>query len=152
MVIQLCIWAVVATAAAITLNYYHQRRRSRRREQLLIRGLHRANIECPKLNRRLVSTRQSEMETLLANVKAAADTLVAALAAEEQVGARACASDAKDRSLFEEWEATRRADEEAHEVYNQAVQEYREFLHSLAPPLRAEAAKRGFTAMTIARA
>lgn len=91
------------------------------------------------------------METLLANVRTAADTLVAALGAEQQVGSRVCGPDAQAPSLFEEWAASRRADEQAHEVYNQAVQEYREFVHSLAPPLRAEAAQRGYSAMMAAR-
>jgi hypothetical protein len=152
MVIQLCLGSAAATAAGIALNYYLQRRESRRREQLLIHGLQRATIEWPMLNRHLISSRRLEMETLLANVRAAADALVTALAAEEQVGAKVCASDASDRSLFDQWQSTRRVDEQAHEVYNQAVQEYREFLHSLAPPLRAEAAKRGCIAMTLARA
>jgi hypothetical protein len=152
MVIQLGIGSAAATAAGIALSHYQQRRESRRREQLLIQGLHKANIEWPMLNRHLVSARRQEMETLLTNVRDAATALVAALAAEEQVGAKACASDASDRSVFEQWQTTRRVDEQAHEVYNQAVQEYREFLHSLAPPLRAEAAKRGCIAMTLARA
>jgi len=42
--------------------------------------------------------------------------------------------------------------ERAQGDYYEAVGQYREFVQSLAPPLRAKAAERGFTAMTLARA
>ncbi len=151
MVVQLSIASAAATAAGMWLNSYQQRRQSMRREQILVRGLQRVNSESPVSRRKFVSDRQAEMETLLAKLRVAADALVAALDVEGRLGSQVVASDADGSSLFEQWQASRRANERAHDVYNQAVQEYREFLYSLAPPQRAEAAKRGCIAMSIAR-
>jgi hypothetical protein len=152
MMMQVSIGSAVMTAVGIGMNYYQQRQQSRRREQLLILGMQQANIEWPAMKRQLISTRQLEMETLLANVRTAADGLVAALACEEQTGAQVCAGDRMEPFCFPQWESSRRSAEQAHEDYNRAVQEYREFVHSLAPPQRAEAAKLGCTAMTVAGA
>jgi hypothetical protein len=137
---------------AVWLNYRRERLRSKRREQLMIQGLQQATTEWQGLNRGFVSGRQLEMEILLTNVKTAADALVAALAAEAELGALLCESDGKDPSLRLQWEASRRTGEQAHEVYNEGIQEYREFVQSLAPPLRLQAAQRGYQVMTIARA
>jgi len=147
MIIQVTTVSALATAIGIAINNYRRQRQSRRREQILIQGLHRANIAQPVRNRHLVSVRQSEMEGLLENVRTAADVLLVALDAEKQAWAKACAAPANAPLLFEEWSASRRADEQEHEAYNLAVQEYREFVQSLAPPLRAQAAKRGDVVM-----
>jgi len=149
MIMALSVGSALATAMGVWLNYRQERRQSKRREQLLIQGLHQANTEWQG-NRCLVSGRQLEMEVLLTNVKTAADSLVAALAAEEELGALLCESDGKDPSLRVQWEASRKVGEEAHDVYIEAVQEYREFVQSLAPPLRLQAAQRGYQVMTIA--
>lgn len=133
MVMEISVGSAVATAVGVWLRYHQARRQSRRREQLLIQGLHQANTEWQGLNRFLVSGRQLEMEILLTNVKTAADALVAALVAEEGLGAKLCESDGNDPSLRVQWEAGRRAGEQAHEVYNQAIQEYREFVPSPGP-------------------
>jgi hypothetical protein len=152
MIIQVTTVSALSTAVGIALQNYRRRRQSRRREDILVQGLHRANISNPVMNRHLVSARQSEMEGLLENVRAAADVLLAALAAEKQAGGKVCEASADDPSLFAEWSSSRRADERAQEAYDLAVQEYREFVQSLAPPLRGAAAKRGYTVMILARA
>jgi hypothetical protein len=138
MMIQVTTVSALATAIGLALNNYRRRRQSRHREHIL--------------NRHLVSVKQSEMEGLLENVRIAADVLLAALDAEKQEWANVCAAPVNDPLVFEEWSASRRADEEAHQAYNLAVQEYREFVQSLAPPLRAQATKRADTAMILARA
>jgi hypothetical protein len=149
MMIQATTVSALATAIGIALNNYRRRRQSRRREHVLIQGLHRANITRPVVNRRLVSMRQSEMEGLLERVSTTADILLEALAAEKLAVDRVREGPANDLFLFEEWQACRRADERAHDAYNLATQEYREFVQSLAPPLRAEADRRGYTVMIV---
>ena len=155
MMFQIYVASAAATAAGIWLTSCQQRQRRResmRWQQILIRGLQQVNSGPPVSQRRFASANQSEMEALLANIRIAAEALVTALAVEQQVGSEVSMSDPDGRSLFGQWQASRRANERAHDVYNQAVQEYREFLHSLAPPQRAEAARRGCTAMIVARA
>lgn len=152
MLIEISIGAAVSTAVGIRLKNYRRLRQSRRREQLLIQGLHQTSIDRPVLTRRLVSTRQSEMESLLLHVRARGEVLVAALAAEAQLGGTLCAEPTKDESLFEQWKVTRSVAEQAEEAYEQAVEQYREFVQSLPPPMRASAAERGVTAMSIAHA
>jgi|SRR5579863_2128407 hypothetical protein len=140
-----------ATAAGVWLTSYQQRLRSIRQQQILIRGLKQVNSAPPVSQRQFASANQAEMETLLENIRIAAEELVASLTVEEQIGTEVSTSGPDGRRLFVQWQGSRRANERAHEVYNQAVQEYREFLHSLAPPQRAEAAKRGCIAMIVAR-
>jgi hypothetical protein len=156
MLIVISVGSAVATAVGLGLKSYQGLQKSRhrqrlRREHLLIQGLHQAGAERPVANRRLVSTRQSEMETLLLHVRAAADALVAALAVETELGQTFDAAGAQDESLFEQWKLSRRAAEQAQQVYSQAVEEYQEFVQSLAPPLRAKAFERGGSAMALAR-
>jgi hypothetical protein len=152
MMIQVTTVSALATAIGIALNDYRRGRQSSRCEHLLIQGLHRAKIAQPVLNRHMVSVKQTEMEGLLENMRTAADVLLEALAAEKQAVDRVREGPANDPTLFGQWAASRRTDERAHDAYNQAVQEYREFVQSLAPPLRAEACKRGYAMMIVARA
>jgi hypothetical protein len=152
MMLQITTVSAVATAIGVALNSYRRRRRSRRREDVLIQGLHRANITRPVMYRHLVSARQSEMERLLENVSTAADVLLTALAGEKGAEGRVRQGPPNDPSLFEEWSSSRRAVDREQEVYNLTLQEYTEFVESLAPPLRAGAAKRGYTMMIVARA
>jgi hypothetical protein len=152
MMIQVTTVSALATAIGIALSNYRRSRQSRHREQILIQGLHQANISQAVPNRHLVSVRQSEMEGLLENVRIAADGLLAAFAAEKEASVKLSAAPENNPALFEEWSASRRADEQAHEDYDLAIQEYREFIQSLAPPLRAKAAKRADTVMILARA
>jgi hypothetical protein len=150
MIIQLTIVSALAAATGVGIISHRRRQESKRRGQLLMQGLHQA-IAAEPLSRHLISGRQSEMEALLAAVRAAADALVAALEAEKERG-RVYEADPEDASLFEDWTESRRANEQAHEAYNQAVQEYRDFVQSLAPPQQAEATERGYSAMGLARA
>jgi hypothetical protein len=93
----------------------------------------------------------ADMESLLLQVRGAAEALVAALAYEAQFGGTLLAVCVKDESLFEQWKVSRSATEQSQEVYNQAFEHYRNFVQSLPAPLRAKAAARGGAIMALAR-
>jgi hypothetical protein len=92
------------------------------------------------------------MAELLDVVAKAAAALVRALAVEEQLGAELDAAGTTAASLVEQWRVSRSMVEQAQQGYYEAVEQYREFVHSLPPPLRSKAAAQGCTAMTLARA
>ncbi len=152
MLIQMIIVSALATAFGIGLNNYRQRLRCRRSGEAPDRGTSPPIRSGPPSSAGWFRRTNWKTEALLLNLRIASDALVTALAVEENLGAQVYASDGKDQSLFEQWTASRRADEQAHEAYNLAVQEYREFVQSLAPPLRAQAAERGYSAMAVAGA
>jgi hypothetical protein len=155
MIVQISIGsAAVAIAVGIGLMHHLRQQECRRRERhLLIEGLHQASIERrPVLRCPPASTRQSEMEELLDVVGKAAAALAQALAVEEQLGAKLYAAGTTSPSLFEQWRVSRSSVERAQQEYHKTVEQYREFVHSLAPPLRSKAAARGCVAMTLARA
>lgn len=152
MIVQISIGSAVASVVGIGLKNYQRQRESRRRaRQLLIQGLHQASMERrPVVISSSASTRRSDMENLLDGVTNAAAALVQALAVEEQLGAALGAPDTKSPSLVEQWRMSRSLVEQAQQEYYKAVGKYREYVHSLAPALRAKAAERGCTAMTLA--
>jgi len=91
------------------------------------------------------------MEQLLAEIRTAADLLVCALANEE--GLRRMALETQDPaedSQIERLQMYRERAEQLQAEYYDSVERYREFVQSLAPPLRAKAAERGQDVMTLA--
>jgi hypothetical protein len=56
---------------------------------------------------------------------------------------------AESQVVFEHWQIARRAIGQAQETYDQAVNEYREFVQGVPAPLRAKATEKGMVAMTI---
>jgi hypothetical protein len=155
MIIQISIGtAAMAIAVGIGLmNHLRQQECRRRERHFLIEGLHQASIERgPVLRCPPASTRQSEMEKLLDVVGKAAAVLEQLLAVEEQLEAELYAAGTESPSLLEQWKMRRSLVEQAQQEYYKAVEQYREFVYSLAPPLRSKAAARGCVAMTLARA
>ena len=150
MVIQTSIASAVTSAVGFGLmNYMRQRESRRLGRQLLIEGLHQASMERQPAP---CSPQPSEMEVLLDAVGKAAAALLQALAAEEQLKDAPGMSNMNSPDLVEQWQMTRSLTEQAQRDYYQAVGQDREFVHSLAPPLRPKAAARGCVAMTLARA
>jgi hypothetical protein len=153
MIVQISIGSALVTAVGMGLmNHLRQQECRRRERRLLIEGLQQASFERqPVLGSSPSSTRQSEMEELLEVVGKASAALVHALAVEEQWTAKLDGAGTTSPSLLEPWSMSRGLVEQAQQEYYEAVEQYREFVHSLAPPLRPKAAARGCTAMTLAR-
>ena len=96
-----------------------------------------------------LSDRRLEMELLLFNLGAAGKDLLAALATEAQVGDQFFNPKPDAGSSLEQWVESRQAVLKAQIAYERAANDYRSFINSLAPPLRAVAAARGAGPMAL---
>ena len=96
-----------------------------------------------------LSDRRLEMELLLFNLGAAGKDLLAALATEAQVGDQFFNPKPDASSSLEQWVDSRQAVLKAQIAYERAANDYRSFINSLAPPLRAVAAARGAGPMAL---
>jgi hypothetical protein len=127
----------------------NQQNRDLRREQLLIRALQEARSEVWTGSKLHLSDTRLEMELLLMNLRTSAETLTDALAAEAEKGNRAITTDSDGVTCLGQWQDAQSDVEQAQEVYNDALDEYREFLRALPPPLQAKAAERAGFSMEI---
>jgi len=90
-----------------------------------------------------------EMELLLFNLVAAGNGLSAALEAEVRVGDQFFNPTPAASSSLNQWIEARQAVLTAQIAYERAAQDYRSFIGSLAPPLRAAAAAKGTGPMAL---
>src|SRR5580704_7207522 len=113
---------------------YEQHRQSQRRKQALIQALHAQNSEPSITGNPHFSDKGFQMELLLMNLTAKTEALREALTSEAELGEKAIGTGAG----IGQWEEARRAVAQAQEVYSESLDAFREFLHSLPPPLRAK--------------
>jgi hypothetical protein len=142
MLIQVAVACTVGALAVEVERRRAKRRDSERRGQLLTRAIHRVEGDSAAIRKLRHSEKRLEMDTLLSNLQAASATLTDALAAEARLGQSPIANELDALSTLAEWQEARRTVEQAEEVYSQAAHAYREFVHSLPPPLRTTAADR----------
>ena len=139
------------SAMVVGLKILQRQKMARCRKQtIFIKGLHQAehSLQRPRAH---ASASAQEMEQLLTEIRTAADSLVCALANEE--GLRRMALDTQDPAEdahIERLQMYRERAEQLQAEYYDSVEKYREFVQSLAPPLRAKAAERGQDVMTLA--
>lgn len=144
-------WIVIlASAAAVVAVMLAQREKARRAKnrQVLSKAVCQVTKQPPIGSRKLVSRTTNQMETLLDDIRRATDVLVRALAIEE--GVRVDSGQRGPQALQDQIREKRIASEKAQADYSDSVERYREFVASLAPPLRASAAQRGIEVMTLA--
>jgi hypothetical protein len=135
----------------VARRYTHYRG-SQRRGQLLVQALRETGSGPLTPSKAHLSPRRAEMENLLAGLQAASEALAVALETEALTGQAVDNGDGPEPYTLQHWQAARAAVGLAQETYNQAAGDYREFVQTLPPPLRAIAAQRGFVAMTANRA
>lgn len=139
------------SAMVVGLKLLERQKMARFRKQtMLIKGIRQAeqSVHRPRAH---ASASAMEMEQLLTDIRTAADLLVCALATEE--GLRRMALETQgpaDNSHIERLQMYRDRAEQLQAEYYECVERYREFVQSLAPPLRAKAAERGQDVMTLA--
>ena len=148
--------ASAACAMAIVIAWKTQRlyeqQRDFRREQLLFQSLRKVNTDLVTIRSLHLSDSQFEMELVLMNLRRKAEILMQALSAEAESGNRAISMGFDTPAGLEEWQGSRISVEQSQEVYNEALDAYYEFLHTLPPPLRAKAAERASFALQISPA
>ena len=143
--------SVFVSAMVVGLKLLERQKMARFRSQtILIKGIRQAEHSLQRPRAHASATAQ-EMEQLLSDIRTAADLLVCALANEE--GLRRMALETQDPaedSQIERLQMYRVRAEQLQAEYYESVERYREFVQSLAPPLRARAAERGQDVMTLA--
>ncbi|PWT86499.1 MAG: hypothetical protein C5B58_01310 [Acidobacteria bacterium] len=117
-------------------------------EQLVVQGLEEAVEESTASQEIEISEPHAEMDRLLKELESASEALAAALAAEAEFGRQ----DSHAEFAMARWQQARHNVLGAQEAYTKASDAYRDFVHSLPPPLRANAAARGARAMTTSHA
>jgi hypothetical protein len=136
--IEISIACAASAAAACKIQQIRQeRRRVCRREQLLLGSLH-LDEEEEEGNKTAgtLSSKRLEMELLLLELHTVGEELSKALEAE-------AASDAGTDG----WRDARQDVDTSEERYRKAVLHYREFMHTLPPPLHATAVDRASRAL-----
>jgi hypothetical protein len=140
--------SVFVSAMVVGLKLIERQKMARFRQQtIFIKGIRQAenSLQRPRVH---ASASAQEMEQLLAEIRTAADLLVCALSTEE--GLRRMTLETGDPSQSERLQTYRERAEQLQAEYYDTVERYREFVQSLAPPLRAKAAERGQDVMTLA--
>jgi hypothetical protein len=140
----------VFTVAVIAL-YRHMKARKNRTQTPLAHAIAQSSGEQTSIgSSEPVPTPELEMERLLDGIRDATQTLLSALAAEE--AARAGSPALRDQGESEAQQIARMRVNSAkmQSEYYEAVERYRQFVGSLAPPLQVDAVQRGLEVMTLA--
>jgi len=142
--------SVVLSLMVVGLKIYERHKFAQhRRATILIEALNQTRSRYRPRSHASAGVR--EMESLLGDIRNSADALVCALSMEEE--AKRIASqvhDPKDVSPIAHLRMAREHSEKAQGDYYHCVESYRQFVQSLAPPLRAKAEERGRDVMMLA--
>ena len=149
MLIETSIAFIAVTAVWVGLKYHQRRLLAKRRKQMLIQGLNQVSADWRAFKSRLELAKLSELEILVRDVRALGEVLVAALAAQAELGQTVC-TPSNDKLLYTHWKRRKNAVDCAQKAYDEAGEKYREFVQSLPPQLRAKARERDIPALAIA--
>ena len=132
------------TAVWLGVHDYKQRQLAKRRDRILVQGLQQVSTDWMEYRSRLESTRIMEMETYLLEVRSTGEYLSGALAAQSRWW-QMRGTTKNQAFILKQWKASQSIAGQAQKAYDEAIEQYQEFVQSLPAALRSKAVERGNT-------